>query len=165
MDEFEKNLDKNKIFRIGNYIVNFFFIVLGISLIASTLLFYQYRDEYSLGPGFSIFWIGALLVIGSIVVIVQIKRNPIEETEETLPTKNERIKFIILLLLSLAALLLIKQLGMITVIFLFFLLSMKLVEEYSWRRSSWIALLGTFIMYMIFVYLFKIRFPIGILGF
>ena len=72
---------------------------------------------------------------------------------------------LVLLAIVIGTIIFMPTLGMNICIFIYLLLTMKLVEKQPWKLTILTAVIGTVVLYLVFAVAFKINFPVGILGF
>jgi putative tricarboxylic transport membrane protein len=116
------------------------------------------------GPGFLIFFAGALLGILSLISLIQCLKEREPEGPKIWAQVNF-LKFGLLVGVLFLYTILLPKLGFLLGTFLLLLFLFRVVEPYRWRKVFFASLLTIGVIYGFFVIILESRLPKGLLGF
>lgn len=157
--------ERTKQNRVIQIVAGSLFFLLGLMVTVYSRMSLDYHGEYTLGPGFMLFWIGIITMMLSIAVVVLSYRGSFDTKKEIIPIKEDRKIMLVFLGLCFVKIFLMKYMGMIISVFIFMLLAMKFVEKEDWKFSFFTAAVSTGAIWLVFDFMFKVNFPKGIFGF
>jgi putative tricarboxylic transport membrane protein len=142
-------------------------ICLGLSFwLILEALRYDYRTEFTPGPGFAPFWLGVTLGLFSLFLIFNsYKRKGKEEDEKRILPERKSLQRIGLILLLLAGfVVLFMPLGFLLSTCALVFLLLYLLESYSLFKSIFYAILFSGFAFLIFQYWMEVELPRGWFG-
>jgi putative tricarboxylic transport membrane protein len=138
------------------------FLVFGIYLVISSREF-DYWQDFGPGSGYFPFWLGAILVLLSAILLVQAFFFH-KEKEKGVGLHRGTMYPCAVLLGMFVCFLLMDYLGFIIPVLLFIMVIMEILEPKKRMLHAGIVLVTGFILYFVFAYWMGIPFPTGILG-
>jgi len=115
------------------------------------------------GAGFIFFWSGVILVVLSLILFAQSRRNAEDTVEEAVQIDWAKIALVLLSLFLYGVFL--ERLGFALTTFILMSFLLGGIERTSWGRSLSVAGAAALASYAIFELWLKIRLPKGIFGF
>ena len=140
-------------------------MLLGAVVSVFSLTNLEFMGAYCIGSGFLPFWYGLLIAGISLILMINTLRGKYDVLKSGLPDKEELVIMLTLIVIIIGTIIFMPTLGMNMCIFIYLLLTMKLVERQSWKLTILTAVFGTLAIWLVFDVAFKINFPTGILGF
>ena len=151
--------------KICSLIAEACFFILGVTVSLFSITNLDFMGDYCIGSGFLPFWYGLLIAVMAVFLIINTLRGKYDNSKSVLPDREELRNMLVLLAIVIGTIIFMPTLGMNICIFIYLLLTMKLVEKQPWKLTILTAVIGTIVLYLVFAVAFKINFPVGILGF
>jgi putative tricarboxylic transport membrane protein len=124
----------------------------------------KYRAEYGPGPGFFPFWLGVGLIVLGLMLLAQISFSRKEEKENfSPPSKYAAWQMFLVMFGFFGFVFLAEKVGFLLCIGLLFLFLLVVVERRGWKFSLAIALINTFLFWVVFEVGLSLRLPPGLL--
>jgi len=123
-----------------------------------------YKVEFSPGAGFFPFWLGASLLILSLILLLKntVFKSPATE-ENPLPGRKALLRIFSILGSLLVAILLFERIGFLITMFSFVAFLLIFLEKYRWYSGILISLVMVFAVYGIFKIWLNVPLPLGLL--
>lgn len=151
--------------RLGNYLFSLFYVALGIFMyIWKEVDGYSLTDKYTLGPGFFPVLVAAALVLLGVLIAYHTHKGLYDESCQALPARENLLLMLEFLGIVVTAVLLVNFLGLIVTILLLFTVISRFICSYSWIYSIRSGVAAAVLIYIAFVVIFAVKFPVGILG-
>lgn len=152
--------------RAGNYIFSLLFVALGVFMLATIRLdHYQLASAYSLGPGFFPMWIAIMMILIGGLLIWYTHKGAYDREDGFLPQGQALVRLFLMILLTVVGVMLIESIGMVAAIALYFMSVSRFVCGKTWKDTLISTVIATAAIYIVFNVCFKVKFPVGILGF
>lgn len=127
---------------------------------------YDYRTEFTPGPGFAPLWLGVIMGLFSLYLIVNSYRRKGKKDDEKriLPERKSLRRIGLILLLLAGYVVLFMSLGFLLSTCALVILLLYLLESYSLFRSFFYGILFSGFAFLIFQYWMEVELPRGWLG-
>lgn len=155
---------QQNLWKVVNYVLSVFFIVAGGYMVFEVFhAGYDLYGEYAPESGFLPLIVAAILIILGIFLVIQTWRGKYLQVK-AFPPKENVIRMVFLVALSVVSLLLVNILGLTLSLFLIFLGTLLFVYRYKFVYSLIVSAVSIAIIYVIFRVGFSIRFVTGVFG-